>query len=562
MEENLGSLYFDFRARLMLLRQDLATADREMDSYRKKWEAPIRLGGAGGMGGGGSGSLSPATAAAVASVGGGPNVMGTSNGDVTWNLRQAVRDTGAKYGGGRSSRGGIGMEDGTPDARIGDVAGEFIQQSRIRGELGFSRENSRRAGVLSSQQDLYDQLRGHADVRSELGAAREASDRQLREQRNQDAVDESKYQSENSLMGKLKKPVAIRTLLRGTMAGLVIDAMAGELGNEANYQKAMQLAGIDSVSQSAATIGRVRGGLSAIPFIGGTLNSLANEVLNPIEVQNAATQGQLGFQDNRFSAGINSRLAVQQRGVLAAGPNSYTSAIRGIAGQRTGLVAGFQGTNQAAFDAFDKANPMMQAPSRVEFSIAGLSNIGLYDNFVNYGSHLDTYNKAMDERARGLAALRGQVTGQNNNALGINDQSAIEATRTADYGLAQSNADLARIQTQNQFRPGAADAGYLAQSASNTIDFYGERMNLTNQDKKSALNQISMFREQAVSQRNDLYNNSLFGTGMQYTPQVESPLVNTDRSIETQSDKMNSLNAAIERIENILVQATSRLGMN
>lgn len=559
MEENLGTLYFDFRARQAAWKQDLAQMDRDIDAYRKKWEAPMRVGGGGGGSGGGGGNLSPATAAAVASVGGGgggPNFTGTSNGDVTWNLRQAVRDTGAKYGGGggRSRGGGIGMEDGAPDARIGDVAGEFVQQSRIRGELGFSRESSRRAGVLSAQQSLYDQLHGQSTIRSELGAAREASDRQLREQRNQDAVDESKYQSENSFMGKLKKPITIRSLLRGTMAGMVIDAMAGELGNEANYQKAMQLAGMDSVAQSSATIGRVRGGLSAIPFVGGVLNSLASVAISPIETQNEMTDRQASYQNDRFGSLMGRRASIYQRQEVAAGPNSLTAQFANLQAQRVGITEQVMGEAQKRRDDFTRTN-LPAAPSMlrafgnawVDGGIATRINpldllVSTHDDYQRQQRDYSVDSRNYDASQRSQSQTANSIR---DARLGVNDQQKLEAARTGWFNLSMTTAELNRQKMANQFRPSAADAQFAVEQGQAILDEYGNRPNTTATDQRQTKATMELLGEGLRGKQRDILEDIRWGTLEQYNPMIESPLSFADRNTEPIGDKLDALTTAI-----------------
>src|ERR1035437_2018844 len=60
-----------------------------------------------------------------------------------------------------------------------------------------------------------------------------------------------------------QKKMQIRNLLRYTLGGIVTDIFALELGNEANYKKAITLAGMDQHAQAGAELGRFTGGLRA-----------------------------------------------------------------------------------------------------------------------------------------------------------------------------------------------------------------------------------------------------------------------------------------------------------
>lgn len=526
MDENLGTLKWDFRAQLAKFYQDCDAADARVNALRQKWSQPFSIGGPGGGAGGTGSGLSPATQAAVQAASGatvsgggmGPNFTGTSNGDVTWNLRQAVRDTGARYGGGGSGRGRMGgaVEEDWMAERGRGIANDYLGESRIRMALSDAREQSRRQSVLESQQAKYDEL---------------------------------KEQHDNSFRGKLNNYFSgrngIQGLIRSTVIGFVADAAAGIASASVQYQQSITLSGNDAIAQSRATNALQKSLVSSAPVVGGILGNVYNAAGGTaIETQNILTERQTEFQDIMARRGTNARVADLQRSAIAAGPNALTASIRSIQAQRTALAADLQVENKKTIDAFNTANPV---PTRALI-------FGNDDPFLEDRADED-YQRRVKERQEQYNKMLSNLTAQNNRLMGPLDQSLEEKQRAADYNLGESRAGLNRLILQNQFRPVAGEGAYLSGSAENIYNYYqNNRDKMSPTDIAMSRTQVATLGQQAMLNQRDAMDNLRFGSAVQYNPFIESTMSFTDRSVESQGDKLDEVNATLSKIVEFLLK--------
>src|ERR1035437_7522085 len=131
-----------------------------------------------------------------------------------------------------------------------------------------------------------------------------------------------------------QKKMQVRNLLRYTLGGIVTDIFALELGNEANYKKAITLAGMDQHAQAGAELGRFTGGLRAVPILGPALTGLASPLTSQIETQLELSQRQNTTTDLTFGHSMESAMLGQRTVSMRQGSGSYEQRLGGIRTRR------------------------------------------------------------------------------------------------------------------------------------------------------------------------------------------------------------------------------------
>ena len=151
-----------------------------------------------------------------------------------------------------------------------------------------------------------------------------------------------------------QKKMQIRNLLRYTLGGIVTDIFALELGNEANYKKAITLAGMDQHAQAGAELGRFTGGLRAVPILGPALTGLASPLTSQIETQLELSQRQNTTTDLTFGHSMESAMLGQRTVSMRQGSGSYEQRLGGIRTRRQEAMTtqmAKQHEEEKAFDA-------------------------------------------------------------------------------------------------------------------------------------------------------------------------------------------------------------------
>jgi hypothetical protein len=577
MEESLGTLSFKFKAEIAAYRQGIAEMDRMTEEFRKRAERPVHLGA-----GGSAGSAGAMTAMAPR----GANVVGTSNGDVTWKLADATRfhqdREASSVATARSILRSIDKGDidepgfrlrtrgDSPQPKVDDVgrriADEFIGQGRIRMSLGEARFQSDRSAALSRQQDIYDELHGKARIRGELGEARFQARRQSALEKQQELANElmaANGASElspdapHSKQASWRTRIPIRSLLRTTVVGMVVDAIAGMGAAEVQYTQASTLAGNNQGDQARASLQLRRGILGSIPFVGGILNNIDAGNMAGIETSLAMTDRQIAFRDDRYQA-LSGRSAMRFRTQAAAmGPNVVSSRMASLNAERVQIKAQFDPETAAARKKFDEANPIPTFSGGVPGDLAAMNpamakQIGekQYQDFLSgpYKAYQDSLKGFNDQQNSILAGRLAPL-----------DVDRAEAMRQGAYTSRMAQAEVGRLRTQNRFRPYQAEGDFEVESAENDLRYYS-RPGMTNIDRESMRTGVEYRIEMLRGKQRDITENYRWGSAAQYNPFIESPVAMTDRSPETQAAANDSLEKSINRLADILDRMSGGAG--
>lgn len=585
MSENMGELSWSARIKRQQFTADLAAMDAEWQAKVQKWEQPVGVGGmamgrgtpGGGASGGGGG---PTTGMS------GPNISGTSNGDVTWRLSDAVQNHQYRndQAVGRSRRMGMSPTD-EDDPRIGDLANDYVSGGRMRMALGESRFQGRRAislerqqdamnealggsrirmamsdaahrsqqdyreGVFSAQQEKYDQLKGAMLGGSRIRMAMSDAKSNAVLQRQQEVADDLKQEFGQSQLSSKdpnavektslwKTKIPIQHLIRGTVYGLVVDAVAGMVGNEAQYQQGMTLAGNNQGAQAKANLQRLTGGIGSVPLIGGILNNLISPFTTPIDTQNQLADRQIAFGDMRMQAGYGRAAANETTRSINFGPNSVSAGLAAINAERIEKKAEIQTNNEKMRVAWDQAHPMPTLNDWARDARYGDYSSG--DSNRGYQAELIARNL---QQRQFSTELNRNMDAQ----LAPLNAGADQLMRTGQFNLAMTTSGIDRMKLENQYRPTAGAAAQdIAQGKA--IRSYYQRNGATSLDIETGGAMINQLIQSAMGRNKDIVENYRWGEVRQYNPYIQSPLTFTDRAPETQADKLDANTQAINAL--------------
>lgn len=558
MDEHLGDLWFAFRAGMREWRNDLQEADRIQNEYRRKWEQPVnmRAGVAAGVGVGGSGG----------GIGGSPNIVGTSNGDVTWHMENAMaaqrsREVSALSVARRmmnaSSSGGSGVAGKRAQFEsLGMDYDDMLEQKRESDRQ--MRENQRRHSQLmrSMNQELSNADSG--DLRSIINP-------ETGEFMRSGGQERKKW---------YEKTIPLQTMLRATMAGLVVDTLAGELNSEENYRKAVRLSGLDQGAASDSTLQAFKGAIGGIPLVGGMLSNLVSPLTAPIETQNELTRMQVQYQGQSAAARMGAYGTTMQAAQINAGPLGLVRSAIGISQQREAARAIASSTTDtlrqnAGFESeSDDANSSSFMSGLERGGRMGLKF--LTGGYVRSSDEVDRDIEAARKRNnRRRAEINSVNSGLNkaDDALRASQERALDYQ--GQYQVAMSEANIMRLRDENAWHPGGAAAmfavrqavamsGYLTRPPPEGYDPSAPREKLNaagkafRDENQLVLGNIYQTQEGVRSSIRDLQQNYLFGSGQSFNPFTQSSMSFVDRSPETYGDKLEANTQALVLLNQLL----------
>lgn len=533
MDENLGTLSFSFKADPNKWRESLAELDRMTMEFRRRVETPVGVMAGGGGGGGYS-----------VGSGRGPNIGGTSNGDVTWKLQQAVARSQASVDAVSVGVGTSRATGGSPDAELMRVA----RQAKRDYEFGERVKRIRQGDVLQNAVDTN-------DMRQKQAIAEDKMWRGIKD-------DAPASESASGGSGSKTPWYRSRLMLRGIIGVQVVDAIASELNNEENYKKAARLAGNDSGAQSSAVLARTRGAYEAIPLVGGIAYNAMNglrglfgyDTEQSIETDNALAQQQLRYQDTASGLRLgatSTRLGAQ---ALLAGNSSYGSSLRNQQ-SKIGRDAAYRASTaklyaDAGFE--DESGGGAQHYTLSQYIGANIAVPGVGFSMAVHDLHADSQAETQaNEAAIRNAGRRNLINAQLSPVLTANR--AMDAAEEQDRKYTNLNTiDL----QQNQLRQGDLNAKYLytAGSTSRTVGDYksaitdAQRRGMDDSDRSILYNRGALSVQDLQQQGRDVMDNYRYGSAQQFDPFVQSTYANMDRGSESIGDKIDTLNAGMAEL--------------
>lgn len=350
----------------------------------------------------------------------------------------------------------------------------------------------------------------------------------------------------------LFRPVQVRNLLRYTLAGIIADTFALELGNEQNYKKGMVLAGMDQHAQATATLGRFKGGLRAIPVLGQALESAFSPFTTPIELDLEATQRRESIQSTQHDMRMGAIMRSREAGEIRYGKNTYgrRSAIteREIAEAREAR----RQANSKAIDEFNKTVvPWDKSPNNPYNSI--LSGYGMMippELRPKYEQMGKDYNDDLNrKREQAMAAATAGMKSEEDLANAKRRQDMLNLQE--DYTIA-SGATQEKILAANK-RP---VAGALANLSANASASYNRYMADTKSGAGMAFELNSQMGNLASAQQifQDARDRQLFGQTISFNPFNESADKFQTKDTESLDQKMQTALDTMARIAQYIMQ--------
>jgi hypothetical protein len=560
MDETVASVSIKYKADILAFRQSLMELQREGDAFRAKMESPLKMRA--------SGVSSPGVS--------GPNIVDTSNGNVTWRLEEAVARTQSRhdsaYGMAQRMLRGTGSRGNVPSGIDPDMWPEFREMKRESDAIIRERDArlDYRARLMTGSYELQQrQAREEAAKLVDHNGARSLLDTSGRfagqsgempwgaASRINPYTGGRMGDTEEAVKPQEKQPwwkaKLSHVALRSFAAFVVVDAVAAELNNEENYKKAVRLAGYGpegSLAVGRAQIARTQGMFDAIPMIGGTLRNVTNSMFMGSQTfQWQEAQLDLAEQYGRYTSGMGSALrmgrgmrsAAEGFGMsrtgraISAAQDAAVGRVIDIDGMREQLLAN-AGLKKMASDYYDLDPSEQSGASSIPFNLYGRSQ-----DVSNANAARRKYN------ASRIATVDGTIERLKQDSKNERTAQITEIRNQNQYTIDSQQAQIAAGALAGQYRYTAAGAlGVLGGYRASVADY---RRRTPNDDDASILYNQGRIAMQGLEQsRRDVMENLRWGSGREYNPMIESPLAYTDRSIESPADQIKDLTAAIAEL--------------